>query len=107
MTYVLSPQAARSLQTIRDYTLDNHGERQALVSLEMLREQMRKAAANPEGAGRKRDDVRAGYYAIRAAKHHIYYRIRDGHIEIIDVLHQRMLPANHIYRQSACAWTRA
>jgi toxin ParE1/3/4 len=96
MTYVLSPQATHSLQTIHGYTVDNHGDRQALMYLEMLRVQMRQAAANPEGAGRKRDDVKQGYYAIRAGKHHIYYRIRDSHIEIIDVLHQRMLPTNHI-----------
>jgi toxin ParE1/3/4 len=56
---------------------------------------MRTAAKNPEN-GQERCEIKQGYYSIRADKHHIYYRVRDTHIEIIDVLHQSMEPGLHL-----------
>jgi len=93
--YLLSPQAQQSLVQISQYTLDNFGERQKKSYLKMLRDRMRAAAKNPE-KGKERGDVKTGYYSVQAEKHHIYYRIRDSHIEIIDVLHQSMEPKIHI-----------
>ncbi len=61
----------------------------------MLRERIRETAKNP-ARGTARSDIKAGYYSIRAEKHHIYYRIGDTHIEIIDVLHHSMAPEQHI-----------
>ena len=61
----------------------------------MLRKQMRAVAADP-AQGQARSDIKPGYFSIRAGKHHIYYRIGDAHIEIIDVLHQSMEPALHL-----------
>jgi toxin ParE1/3/4 len=52
-------------------------------------------AKSPE-KGSDRRDIKAGYYSVQAEKHHIYYRIRDTHTEIIDVLHQSMEPKLHI-----------
>jgi len=93
--YLLSPQAQQSLVQISQYTLDNFGERQKKSYLKMLRDRMRTAAKNPE-KGRERGDIKLGYYSLQAEKHHIYYRIRDSHVEIIDVLHQSMEPKIHI-----------
>jgi len=56
---------------------------------------MRAASKNPD-KGQERSDIKDGYYSIRAEKHHIYYRVRDTHIEIIDVLHQSMEPGLHL-----------
>ena len=94
--YVLSPKAQKHLKQIRDYTLENHGERQKKTYMRMLRDKMRLAAKNPDKEGRARDDIKQGYYSIRAEKHYIYYRIRDTHIDIIDVLHESMEPQRHI-----------
>lgn len=93
--YLLSPQTQHSLVQISDYTLNNFGRQQQKNYLKMLRERMRAVAKRPE-KGRDRCDIKAGYYSIQAEKHHIYYRIRDTHIEIIDVLHQSMEPKLHI-----------
>ena len=93
--YLLSPQAQQSLVQISQYTLDNFGERQKKGYLKMLRDRMRAAAKNPE-KGKERGDVKTGYYSLQAEKHYIYYRIRNSHIEIIDVLHQSMVPKIHI-----------
>ena len=89
--YYLSPQAERSLVQISDYTHQNFGERQRKKYLSMLRQHMRSAAANPSH-GRERPEIKLGYYSVQAEKHHIYYRVGNVHIEIIDVLHQSMEP---------------
>ena len=93
--YLLSPQAQQSIVQISRYTLENYGERQKKGYLKMLRDRMRLAAKNPE-KGKERSDIKTGYYSIQAERHHIYYRVRDTHIEIIDVLHQSMEPKIHI-----------
>jgi len=86
---------SKSLVQISQYTLDNFGERQKKRYLKMLRERIRSAAKNPE-KGKVRDDIKIGYYCVQAERHTIYYRIRNSHIEIIDVLHQSMEPNIHI-----------
>lgn len=63
--------------------------------LKILRERMRVVARKPE-KGRNHCDIKAGYYSIQVEKHHIYYRIRDAHIEIIDVLEHSMEPKLYI-----------
>jgi toxin ParE1/3/4 len=93
--HLLSPHAQQSLVQISQYTLDNFGERQKKRYLKMLRERMRTAAKNPE-KDKVCDDIKTGYYCLQAEKHTIYYRIRNSHIEIIDVLHQSMESNIHI-----------
>lgn len=61
----------------------------------MFRDRVRAVAKNPE-KGKQRGDIKPGYYSLQAGKHHIYYRIRDSQIEVIDVLHQSMEPKMHI-----------
>ena len=94
-TYFLSPQAAKSLAQISAYTLRNFGRQQTTKYLKMLRERMRDAAANPL-RGRERHDIKQGYCSIQAEQHHIYYRMGEAQIEIIDVLHQSMEPNLHL-----------
>ena len=93
--YVLSLQAQNSLKQISRYTRENFGERQKRKYLKLLRDKMRSAARNPD-KGQKRSEIKEGYYSIRAGKHHIYYRIKETHIDIIDVLHQSMEPDLYI-----------
>lgn len=57
---------------------------------------MRQVARNPISEGRSRDEIKPGYYSIRAEKHYVYYRVRDAHIDVIDVLHESMEPNRHI-----------
>ena len=68
--YVLSPQAQKSIRQIRNYTVQNYGEKQKNKYLKMLRSCMSLAAKKP-GKGQERDDIKPGYYSIRADKHHI------------------------------------
>ncbi len=93
--FLLSPQAQKSLVQILVYTLENYGLSQKNQYLMMLRDRMSAAAGNPN-QGKERSDIKEGYYSIKAGKHCIYYRVRDTHIEIIDVLHQSMEPRWHL-----------
>jgi toxin ParE1/3/4 len=93
--YFLSPQAENGLIQISDYTLRNFGLQQKKKYLKMLRDRMREAASAPT-LGRERNDIKQGYYSVQAEMHHIYYRIHNAHIEIIDVLHQSMEPNLHL-----------
>lgn len=95
-SYILSLQAQESLHQIRTYTLKNYGQQQTLTYLKMLRDGMRAAAQRPDAKGMARDDIKKGYYSVFVGKHTIYYRIRDTHIDIIDVLHQSMDPMRHL-----------
>lgn len=94
--YLLSPNAKKHLKEIRDYTRENYGEQQKKSYMKMLKGKMQQAAKSPDKVGVDRSDIKLGYYSIRADKHHIYYRIHDTHIDIIDVLHQSMDPSRHI-----------
>ena len=94
--YILSPEAKEKLKQIRNYTLKNYGKQQTKTYLRMLRDRMRKVAKQPDTLGTNRNDIKKGYYSVFAGKHTIYYRIRDTHIDIIDVLHQRMDPKKHL-----------
>ena len=80
--YILSPQASERLKQISKYTLENFGENRRKKYLTMQ--------------GKDRSEIKKGYYSVRAEKHNIYYRIRETHIEIIDVLHQSMESGLHI-----------
>lgn len=93
--YVVSPQAARSLRQISQYTLDHFGHRQQKKYLRDLRAAMRAAAKQPHH-GRDQAEIKPGYRSVASGSHRIYYRMQDTHIEVIDVLHQSMEPALHL-----------
>jgi toxin ParE1/3/4 len=93
--FVLSPQAQKSLHQIRSYTLKNFGKQQTKLYLRVMRARMLHLAKHPLD-GKLRDDIKAGYYSYYEGSHTIYYRIRDTHIDVIDVLHQSMEPTKHL-----------
>ncbi len=94
-TYILSPQARASLQEIRAYSLKHFGKRQTVAYLKKLRERMRDLAAAPS-KGTARDEIKLGFCSSFVGSHTIYYRMANGHIDIIDVLHQRMEPTRYL-----------
>ena len=93
--YVLSPNAARSIAKINQHTIDNFGERQAVRYLENLKDRFIFLVENPQ-LGKKRDDVKVGYYSFFEGSHTIYYKALNDNIAIIDILHQSMEPSRHL-----------
>ncbi|MDN4504174.1 type II toxin-antitoxin system RelE/ParE family toxin [Alteromonadaceae bacterium BrNp21-10] len=93
--FVLSPQAQKSLQNIHSFSIEHFGTQQTRNYLTALRDRMRHLASNPL-EGQKRDEIKTGYYSYFEGSHTIYYRTSNSGIEVIDVLHQRMEPDNHL-----------
>lgn len=96
--YILSPNAQDSLCGIKLYSTNHFGERQTRIYLEEIHKRMREVAENPQ-KGKSRNALLEGYYSINAGSHVIYYTIKNTHIDIVDILHQRMEPLRHLYAE--------
>ncbi len=93
--FKLSPNAARSIADIDAYTTENFGPLQSIRYIESLLDRLQHIASNPN-TGKKRDDIKVGYYSYFVGSHTVYYRIYTNKIEVIDVLHQSMEPKRHL-----------
>lgn len=94
--YLLSPAARADLEDIWDYTRDQWDAEQAEAYLRVLQRAIERAAQDPR-IGRTCDEIRAGYRKLAAGSHTLYYRLtRDGVVDIVRVLHQRMDAARHL-----------
>lgn len=91
----LTRAARRDLVEIGRFTLQRWGEKQALRYLTQLDERLRSLALEPE-AGRRCDELRPGYWRYREGRHVIFYRAEGKQLEIIRILHERMLPRLHV-----------
>ena len=93
--YVLSPAAQADLSEIWDYTTKQWGEAQAERYTRDIQ-----ATCEALGGGNlvslSAEDIRAGYRKIGVGSHVMYYREREGTLEIVRVLHRRMDVARHI-----------
>ncbi|WP_345860579.1 type II toxin-antitoxin system RelE/ParE family toxin [Shewanella algae] len=93
--YHLTPDAQSDLITIRRYTMQHWGELQSQTYLSDLRQTIRLLAETPS-LGKSRTDVGSGVLSFPHASHVIYYVEHDHHIVVFAVLHQRMLPSQHL-----------
>ena len=93
--YALSPAAQVDLSEIWDYTAKHWGEVQA-------ERYTRGIQATCEGlsdgtlVGLSAEDIRAGYRKIGVGSHVMYYREREGTLEIVRILHRRMDVSRHL-----------
>ena len=92
--YVLSPRAQADIDDIWDYTLKRWGIGQAEAHTRQLRRRV-EAVANSPTIGRPCPEVRAGYYKYPAGSHFLFYRLTDGGIEVVRILHARMDTERH------------
>ena len=91
MDYRISQKAAQDLENIWLYTVDNWSIEQADRYFNLLIDEIKYLAKNPE-AGKNFNHIRAGYFRTRVKSHFIFYKInrKQEEIEIIRILHQRM-----------------
>ena len=87
--YVLKPRAQRDLDKIWDYTADTWGLDQAEAYIRQIQHSLESLADDPR-LGRPCDDIRAGYRKHRTGAHFIFYRIGEGVIDVVRILHQQM-----------------
>lgn len=94
--YRLARLARNDWAEIIDYTVDTWGEEQARRYNRGLTECLDRLAMTPR-IGRRCDSIHLGYRRFEHEKHVIFYRIDDESIFVIRILHQRMLPAKHLF----------
>lgn len=87
MGYLLTLQAQQDIDDITDYTLVNHGERQAERYLDDLHEKLEQISSNIL-LGKYREDIETGIYSCLYEQHTIFYRDKGNNIVILRILHQ-------------------
>lgn len=93
--YVLRPRAQRDIEDIWDYSAATWSVAQAEVYVRQIQQCLETLATDPR-LGRKCDEIRAGYRKYPAGLHVVFYRIVDGGIDIVRILHQRMDFEQHL-----------
>ncbi len=89
MAYVLSPRAKADIDAVWDYTAEHWGDDQAERYIRALMKAIDIVARDP-GKARVSDDIRPGYRRYRAGSHVIFFRLVEGQIDIVRILHQSM-----------------
>jgi toxin ParE1/3/4 len=92
--YRLVPKARKDMEAVWLYSLSQWGEQQTERYIDDLTEAFGFLAESPK-AGTACDHTRIGYRKYPVIRHAIYYRLTDYGIEIIRVLHDRMLAERH------------
>jgi toxin ParE1/3/4 len=93
--YILSPRAQADLDKIWDRTAERWGVDQAEFYIRQLQQHIMAAAAQPS-IGRACPEVRAGYHRYRSGSHFLFYRLVDGGIDVVRILHERMDFGRHL-----------
>jgi len=92
---VRSPLAENDLLNIWQYSYEKWGANKAGEYLLQLNSGMQELANNPL-LGKSREIVRPSYRSIQINRHVIYYKVQNDVIDIIRVLHERMIPEKHL-----------
>ena len=91
----LSKLARLDLVDITDYTLETWGVEQTLRYLDGLEACFNRLAKTPT-LGRRCDRIQLGYRRLEHERHVVLYREDSDGIFIGRVLHQTMLPSEHL-----------
>jgi toxin ParE1/3/4 len=90
MTHVvLRPRARRDIDEIWDYSARVWGLEQAEVYIRQIQRCLQALADDPR-LGRTCDDVRACHRKYPVGSHVVFYRIVEGGIDVVRILHRRM-----------------
>lgn len=91
MNFKLSRAAEIDLEEIWMYTFENWSNEQADRYINLIFEEIDYICRNPN-SGAELSFLKEGYYKSRIKSHFIFYKInrKEGDIEIIRILHQRM-----------------
>lgn len=95
MNYQLRRVAEKDLEDIWFYSFEMWGVEQADSYIRSLIAKFEWLAIN-KLSGRKRDDIKAGYYCFPEGEHVIFYKINDGIVDIIGVPHHSQDVVSHL-----------
>jgi len=95
LKYKLRKSAEEDIKGIGRYSLSKFGVSQRNKYLHGLASHFEKIANNPK-IYKKRNDIKAGLYCSEFEQHFVFYKIENDVVDILAVLHKRMLPENHL-----------
>lgn len=87
----ITRQAADDLRSINHYTASIWGNEQRRSYMAQLKRRIDWLADHPR-LGQARPDVRAGLHCFPEGEHVIFYTLSGRGIDVVRVLHNRMLP---------------
>jgi toxin ParE1/3/4 len=93
--FFLSGKAKADVKEIGRYTQQRWGVEQRNRYLGELDACFQKIGTNPT-LGNSAEAIRAGYRRIREGSHVVFFRKAGHEVEIVRVLHERMLPGKHL-----------
>jgi toxin ParE1/3/4 len=93
--FFLSGKAKADVKEIGRYTQQRWGVEQRNRYLGELDACFQKIGANPT-LGSSAEAIRSGYRRIRESSHVVFFRKAGNEVEIVRVLHGRMLPEKHL-----------
>jgi toxin ParE1/3/4 len=93
--YRLSAAADQRLADIYETSIGYFGLDQAQRYLIGMHDAFQALVDHPQ-SGKAVPELRSGLRRVLYGSHAIYYRVEDGDIFIVDVLHQGMLPEQHL-----------
>jgi toxin ParE1/3/4 len=87
--YTLSPRAQDDLDEIWAHTIEYWGIDQAEFYVRQIGQHIEAVAMQPM-IGRACSGVRVGYYKYPSGSHVLFYRLIEGGIDVVRILHERM-----------------
>jgi toxin ParE1/3/4 len=93
--YVLSPRAQGDIDDIWEYTSRRWGIGQAETYTSQIWRHI-EAVATTLAIGRDCCEIRAGYYKDPTGSHLLFFRLIDGGIDVVRILHERMDSDRHL-----------
>jgi len=94
LEYRLAPKAREDMEAVWLYSLTQWGAKQTERYIDDLKEAFEFLTKNPK-AGRSCENIRPGYRKYPVIRHVIYYCETTYGMEVIRVLHDRMLATQH------------
>jgi len=91
----ISPAAAADLEAIWLYGFEQWDETQADEYYDALMVGIEQLRSNPL-LGKSEERVRKDYRSIHLNRHVVFYRVLNDAVDIVRVLHDRMVPDNYL-----------
>lgn len=89
LPYVISKKAISDLEEIWLYTVDKWSIEQANRYYNLIFDEIDFICKNPR-TGRPMESVRKNYRSAKVKSHLIFYRVENGIVQIVRILHERM-----------------
>ncbi|TIH13389.1 type II toxin-antitoxin system RelE/ParE family toxin [Marinifilum sp. JC120] len=92
----LSRSARQDLKEIWLYSATHWGEDKADSYMLEMDVKIKSLAASP-GLGKKRFEIKQGYFSAQINRHLVFYFLTKNHLNILRILHEKMDVKLHLY----------